>query len=185
MSDPVSSPDPAPGAAPAPAPRTRGWVKAVLALSLALNLVILGLVGGAFLRGDRPGGGDRDFGLGPLADALSREDRRALREAFAAAFPEASDTRAALRGDFSALLAALRAEPLDPAALDAAFAAIAARNADLLERGRSVIADYLKAMGPEARAAFADRLERALARGDRRDRWHGDDDHGRDGGKKD
>lgn len=173
MSDAPSPPPPAPAET-----RTRGWVKALLALSLALNLVILGMIGGAFLRGGAPGRDDRDFGLGPLADALDREDRAALRDAFSAAFPEARAGREALRGDFGALLQALRAEPFDPSALDAAFAAIAARNAALLEGGRAVLADYLKALGPEARAAFADRLERALTKGDRREKrrkdWFGD-----------
>lgn len=170
MSDATPSPPSPPAAA---VPRTRGWVKVVLALSLALNLAVLGMVGGALLRGGPPGREDRDFGLGPMADALDRDDRRALRDAFAAAFPEARAGREALRGDFGALLQALRAEPFDPAALDAAFATIAARNAALLEGGRAVLADYLKALSPEARAAFADRLDRALRKGDRREMRRG------------
>lgn len=170
----MSDTAPQPPVPPAP---TRGWVKVLLAVSLALNLAIIGMAAGAFLRnGGPPGrGDDRDFGLGPLADALSREDRRALRDAFLERHPDGMGGRAALRADFDALLAALRAEPFDPAALDAAFASIAARNADLLERGRSVVADYLKTMDAATRAAFADRLETALLRGDRLDKWrHGD-----------
>lgn len=157
-------------------PRTRGWVKVVLAISLALNLAIVGLAAGAMLRNGGPPGrdDDRDFGLGPLADALSREDRRALRSAFLDRYADGLGGRAALRADFDALLAALRAEPFDPAALDAAFASIAARNADLLDRGRAVVADYLKGMDAATRADFADRLETALLQGDRRDKWRGD-----------
>ncbi|MCB6178352.1 periplasmic heavy metal sensor [Rhodobacter sp. Har01] len=155
---------------PPSAPRTAGWVKALLALSLALNLAIAGLAAGAYLRdGGPPGRGDRDFGFGPLGEALSREDRKALRLAFLENFPALKDGRAALRGDFGALIAVLRADPLDPAALDAALATIAARNAEMLATGRDLIARYLKELTPAARAGFADRLDKALTRAGRRE----------------
>lgn len=163
MSDTLSPTAPVP-----PAPRTSGWVKALLAVSLALNLAVAGLAGGAFLRDGPPMRGDGDFGFGPLGHALSREDRTALRAAFVDRFPALKEGRAALRADFDALIAALRAEPFAPPALDAALATIAARNAERLASGRDVIAAYLKDMDPAARAAFADRLEAALARGSRR-----------------
>ena len=54
-------------------------VKIALALSLALNLLVLGLVGGALLSFGLPGDRDdprlRTLGLGPFALALEREDR--------------------------------------------------------------------------------------------------------------
>lgn len=161
---------------PAPAFRTRPWIKVVLALSLALNLGIAGMTAGAFLRHGGPPSADRDLGLGPLGDALTREDRKALRKAFVAAHPDLKKGAAALRADFDAVLAALRAQPFDPAALDAALATVALRNADRLETARGVIAGYLKAMPPEARAAFADRLEKTLSRAEKRDRWRRDQD---------
>ena len=167
MSDPVAPP---PATA---APRTAGWVKVLLALSLALNLAIVGLAAGAALRdGGPPMRGDRDFGFGPLGEALDRDDRKALRKAFLDSFPALKQGRAALRGDFDTLAAVLRAPDLDPAALDAALAQIASRNAEMLARGRDIIADHLKAMDAAGRAAFADRLEKAMDRAARHDRRH-------------
>lgn len=168
---------PPPAAGPVlPPPRTRGWIKALLAASLALNLAVAGVTAGAFLRHGGPPAADRDLGLGPLGDALTREDRKALRKAFVAAHPDLKKGLSALKGDFDAVIAALRAEPFDAAALDAALATVALRNADRLDTARNLIADYLKALAPEARAAFADRLEQALARAEKHDRKREDKD---------
>ncbi len=75
-----------------------------------------------------------------------------------------------MRADFDTLLTALRADPFDPAALDAALETIAERNADLLETGRGLVAERLKAMDAAARADFADRLEKGLRRMGRKDK---------------
>lgn len=139
------------------------WTKVLLAVSLAVNLLIGGLAVGAMLGPDHNRGG-RDFGLGPLSEALSREDRKALRGAFLERHPDAREDRRAARAEFDALLAALRAEPFDADVLDAALQAVAARNTALLETGRELVAGRVKAMDPAERAAFADRLEKGLRR---------------------
>lgn len=142
-------------------------LKIALAVSLALNLGIAGMVGGVMLRDGPPHRG-RDFGLGPLSEALSREDRKAMRDAFVERHPDIRGDRRAMRAEFDALVAALRAEPFDPAALDEALAAIAARNQALLDTGRELVAERLKAMDAEGRAAFAERLEKHIAPGKKR-----------------
>lgn len=161
MTDPVS-PAPSPVAAPG------RWIRVALALSLALNLLVVGISVGAMLRGG-PAPGGRDFGLGPLSEALSREDRKALRAAFLHRHPDIRAERRAIRAQFDDLLAVLRADPFDPVALDAALEAIAQRNSDLLDTGRGLVAERLKAMDTEDRANFADRLERNLRKLGRRD----------------
>ncbi len=145
------------------AKRTRAprWMQILLAISLALNLGVAGMAAGSFLRTAGPA---RDLGLGPLGDALSREDRRALRRAFVALHPELGRGAAALRGDFDPLLAALRADPFDPAALDAALEGIVMHNVGRMRSSRDLIAERLKAMTPQSRAAFAARLETIVAR---------------------
>lgn len=161
MTDPVP-PAPSPVAAPG------RWIRVALALSLALNLLVVGISVGAVLRGG-PAPGGRDFGLGPLSEALSREDRKALRAAFLDRHPDIRAERRAIRAQFDDLLAVLRADPFDPTALDAALEAIAQRNSDLLDTGRGLVAERLKAMDAEDRAKFADRLERNLRKLGRRD----------------
>ena len=145
------------------------WTKVLLAVSLALNLLVAGLAIGSVLRDGPPKGG-RDFGLGPISEALSREDRKALRRAFLERHPDARSDRREMRAEFDTLLAALRADPFDPAALDEALQAVARRNADLLATGRELVAARLKAMDAAQRTAFADRLEDGLRRFGRKDR---------------
>ena len=145
-------------------PSGRG-LKIALAVSLALNLAVAGLVAGAWLsdhgpRRDMP----RDLSFGPFTEALSPQDRRALRREFLSRAPEFRAARQEARAVFDRLLAALRAEPFDPAALTSALAAIQTRNSDRLELGRSLIETRLLTMEEADRRAFADRLDAALRR---------------------
>ena len=61
-------------------------------------------------------------------------------------------------GRYDGLLVALRAEPFDLAAVNAAMSAIVARNAERLTKGQDLLAARIKAMSPADRLAFADRL---------------------------
>lgn len=150
--------------APTPTPPTRGWVKIVLALSLALNLGIGGLVVGHLLSPKPAPGVRSDLGLGPLARAMTREDWRAMRPDFIAKNPDLRHGAEALQQDFLPVLAALRAEPFDAEALRLALRSAAARNEERLVTAREVITDYLVAMPIEARHHYADRIEEALKR---------------------
>ena len=146
MSDPQTPTPP-----PVPAvPATSRGVKIALALSVALNLAVAGLAVGAWLGDGRHHGMPRDMSFGPFSAALDDTDR---------------EQRAAARAEFETLLATLRADPFDAAALKAALAALEARNAERLDLGRSLIETRLVEMTPEERAAFADRLEKHLRRG--------------------
>ena len=160
-------------------PRGNRRLKVALAVSLALNLCVAGMVGGVMLRDGPPRGGGRDFGLGPLSEALSHEDRKALRTVFVERHHDLRGSRREMRAEFGAVVTALRADPFDPAALDGALAAIAVRNQSLLDTGRELVADRLKAMDAAGRAAFADRLEKRIGReGKRKDEDGGKDRDG-------
>lgn len=146
-------------------PRTPGWMKAVLAVSVALNLGIAGLALGAFLA-DRPDRGrmPRDPSFGPFTEALSREDRRALRLAFEQRMPEIRPEREAARAEVGALLAAIQAEPFDPAAVTAALQTIEDRLSRRIDLGRSLLEEHILSMSDADRDAFADRLAKQLQR---------------------
>ncbi len=151
--------------APVQSPAAPRGVKIALAVSVALNLAVAGLAVGAWL-GDGPHKGmPRDMSFGPFSEALDDADRRAIRRALLERVGEFREQREAARTEFEALLASLRADPFDPAALKAALAALEARNAERLELGRTLIETRLIEMSPEERAAFADRLEKGLRRG--------------------
>jgi uncharacterized membrane protein len=149
---------------PPPAPAARG-LRIALAVSVALNLGVAGLALGAWLAEGPHRGMPRDMAFGPFSEALTEQDRRALRQALSERAGEFRTSRAAAEAEFGTLLATLRATPFDPSALTAALAAIEARNAERLELGRSLIETRLIAMTEAERLAFADRLERGLRRG--------------------
>lgn len=144
-------------------------LKIALALSLALNLCVAGVVAGAWLRDGPPHGGGKDYGLGPLSEALTRDDRKAMREIFVERHPDIREDRREAKAEFGVVVAALRAVPFDPVALDAALAGVAARNQSLLDTGRELVAERLKSLSPAERLAFADRLEDRLSRHGKRD----------------
>jgi uncharacterized membrane protein len=135
-------------------------MRVLLVLSLALNLLVAGLVLGDLLTHGRPGRGPRpvEMALGPLARALPEEDRAAILESLR----DDPDLRAFRREEFSAGLAAiaeaLRAEPLDESRLRAAFAAQADRAARGQQAVRDALIAHLAAMPPGTRTVVADRL---------------------------
>lgn len=150
--------------APIPAATSSPRVKIVLAVSLALNLLILGLVGGAFLN-DGPGkaaGLPRDVAFGPFSEAFSRGDRKALRAALMNKAPEFRASRAAAKAEFDALLVALRTQPFDAGALRLALGSIETRYADRLRFGRELIETRIATMSASDRIDFADRLQQVL-----------------------
>jgi len=156
-------------------PKTRLWVRVLLGVSLALNLLVLGLVGGAMLRFGGPEGmraPPRSVGAA-LFRELPREDRRALRSGAG----ESHDQRhARLKADAEALGAALRATPFDAGAMEILLEGHAKTRADSHMFLQRAWLDRVVAMSDAGRQAYADRLERALSRtrgkDRRRDRQH-------------
>lgn len=141
-------------------------LRIALAVSVALNLAVAGLFAGSFLH-DHEGGprGVREIGFGPFSEALSHDDRKALRQALLARMPEMRQARQEAARDAQTLLGVLRADPFDPGRLAAVLEAQRVRMAGRLEVGQGLMRDLLVAMTPEARRAFADRLEKRLQKG--------------------
>jgi len=154
MSDPETNPRPRPAG---------GW-RWLLVVSLAINLAIAGLFAGWVITG-RAGGPPHGFDLaiGPFARALDREDRRwimrELTEGREAHQPRAPSDRAA---DRQAVVAAVSADPFDPAALSRAMDEMRERGDALQEATQSALVARIAAMTPDQRAAFAARLAEEL-----------------------
>jgi uncharacterized membrane protein len=169
MSDPQQTAPTPPPVVTSPSGTTSRGVKIALAVSVALNLAVAGLAVGAWIGGGGHRDMPRDMSFGPFSAALDSSDRRAIRRALLDRMGEFRASRAEARAEFATLLETLRADPFDADAMKAALAAIEARNAQRLELGRSLIETRLIEMSDADRRAFADRLEKGLARGGRGD----------------
>lgn len=159
--------DPTPVAEITRAPR---WMVVVLVVSLAVNLLVAGMILGALVgrdRGDRieRSSMSRDLGRTPFVMALDPEDRRALGRALMRDAAPLQANRAELRERFESLLAALRAETFDRAAVAQLIADQRTAATRRQEIGEAALLDFLESMSPEARRDYADRLDRSLRRG--------------------
>lgn len=136
-------------------------LRLALGISIALNLAVAGVIGGAMLRGGPGGHGamGRDLGFGPYAQALRSEDRAALRQALFARAPELRLARHQLHVDSLAIVAALRAEPFDPKALTDLLRAQQLRMAGHLKLGQEVLGAFLTALPANERLEYAQRLQ--------------------------
>ena len=145
----------------------RSWLGWALAGSLAVNLMVAGAVGGALLSRDGGGGRGAAGGgppeIGVLARALDANGRRTLRQGLRGDSGLRAG-RAAMAERRVEVLAALRSEPFAPERLTEALAAQRAVQSGLADRGFDMLAEVIGSMTPEARAAYADRVEEALAR---------------------
>lgn len=143
------------------------WMQILLVASLAVNLLVLGaLAGSALMGGGRWHGSDHH--TGPMARALSDEDRRILRERMRSARSEGQGGHRAHRAALEQLLTQLRATPYDGAAVEAQLRAVRGHFMERMERGQALLATRFAEMSPAERAAYADRLEAALRKGPHR-----------------
>lgn len=161
---------PAP-AAPVTA-QPRRWPSILLALSLTLNLLVLGVVAGAHVRDTSDARrfpppertAARDMGFGPFIDALPRDLRGQMGQVLRSRGGMMRPDRTALAQETREMLAALRADPYDSAALEDLLVAQHARVSERVELGRAALLDQISAMSPDERAVFADRLEQQMGR---------------------
>ncbi|MHA3977629.1 periplasmic heavy metal sensor [Halovulum sp. GXIMD14794] len=160
------------------------WAKAALTVSLAVNLAVIGLVGGAMLRGpDAPPPVNLPIeGFRDISAAMSEPDREALREDLRARRTDIRKTWTTIRAQNEAFLEALRAEPFQPAAVAEVLDAQAAQWEAFGAGTREILVQRIDAMTPEARVQFADMLEQRLR--ERRDRFD-KRRHGKEGRDKD
>ncbi|WP_170422514.1 periplasmic heavy metal sensor [Ruegeria arenilitoris] len=147
-----------------PKPKNR-WMSVLLILSLALNLLIVGVALGTVLRVK---GGDHaksppGFGSA-LYRALPKDERKAMRGELFDRHRKGAKTRSQ---DFAVLSAALRAEPFDPAAVQVLLDQQAQSMADLQEALQQEWLARVVAMSAEERLVYADRLEEVVKHGPR------------------
>ncbi|MBM7069243.1 periplasmic heavy metal sensor [Actibacterium sp. 188UL27-1] len=166
---------------PPPAAGSPRWIRIALVASLAVNLLILGAIGGAVLSG-KPGPGGRSgdeirrLGVGPYGRALTSEQRAVLRDRMGARRADLSRTGRALRQDFRQTLIVLRADDLDTARLAEMLQRQRAGAQALRDVGQDLMIEVIGQMSVAERRAFADRLEQSQKRRPRGDRKGADQD---------
>lgn len=147
-----------------------GRGKWLLFASLAMNLLVIGIVAGWLISPDGPRREDRPARslLGaPFAEALAPEDRRALLRQMRGRADRIEGTREELRARFETLLDALRAEVWDRAAIEAVLQRQRQAAEGRQRLGEEMLLDRLEAMSADERRAYADRLEDRVRRGRR------------------
>jgi uncharacterized membrane protein len=159
---------PGPDTLPSPQPGRPGrGLRLALALSVALNLAVVGVIAGLALHGGPDGRGTmlRDMGFGPYEGALRPEDRDAMRGALRGRLGEIREARQQMQQDMQLILQALRADPFDPEALSLAMASQADHLNERLRFGSEVVRDHLLRLTDDERRQFADRMEGHMRRG--------------------
>lgn len=140
----------------------RLW-RVVLAISLALNLAVVGIIAGSIVSGRFGDGPPRSFdlGLGPMSRALEPKERRDIGR-------NLRENRVLrdydLRGRVDGIVAALQAEPFDEAALRALLAEQASRVANVQVKAQDAFVAVVADMTPERRAIFAETLREELSK---------------------
>ncbi len=145
--------------------RLRPAIRILLLISLALNLVVIGLVAGALVSGrvgDRP---RLSFELGPFVRALDPEDRRAIIETIRSDPDVRPPSPRERRRKLVEMVQILRTEPFDPAAMEQLLAEQRDQGQRIVSRAHSALVMRLSEVSPAERAAFADRLESETRRG--------------------
>ncbi|MEM1386147.1 MAG: periplasmic heavy metal sensor [Pseudomonadota bacterium] len=143
---------------------TRGWFswgRAVLVVSLAVNLLVAGVIAGAFWherRGEARGPGLRDAGFGPYAAALPPGDRIALAMELRREGGPFLTRRDEMRAAFDAVLRALRAEPYDHGAVEAILAQQGQAVRATQETAQTLLLAHIAQMSAKDRLAYAEAL---------------------------
>ncbi len=141
------------------------WMPVMLAVSLACNLLVVGVIAGTALR-FRDGGGVRfSQGFGPaLYRALPDRDRKAFRSELADRHKHGARGRSQ---DLKALSQALRSVPFDAEEVQVLIESKAQERADVHKALNQIWLVRVTEMSDEERSAYADRLEEIMAKGHR------------------
>lgn len=143
------------------------WIKVLLAGSLALNFAVIAGAVGLVLSDDgppppRPDGGF--VGISGYVRALDEDHRKEFGTKVRDAFPQ-PPSKERFMSQAQDMLALIRAEPFDPAALQAQLSAMAERFEVGRKAGDSELIRIINEMTPEERTAYADRLEKRMQKG--------------------
>lgn len=148
-----------------------GWMKLMLVASLALNLIVAGLIGGNALRH----WSEPSYANIEAEPGLDRRQTRLLRMVPEPARPQAREillsrtdeidrARKGMREAHMAFIEAIRAQPLELERLEAALARRHAASAEFWQIGMEQMVEIARALEPAQRVELADRFEERTRR---------------------
>lgn len=139
-------------------PDKPGWLRWAMLSSLALNLMLASALIAFAVRADRHRSSPRDedatFQRGPWQGVL-RGELRDQRRHWQPEIAKARQARLAVAG-------ALRAEPFDPVALDAALSALREADGRVQLRTQASLSELATRLDADQRARLARRIERTV-----------------------
>jgi uncharacterized membrane protein len=152
-------------------PKMRRGVRILLFASLALNLLVVGLVFGAFVSHryeDRRGPPRMEQVGGPLAAALSRQDRRKVGREMRRIYRAERASQDDIGAGFSEVITALTMVPYDSVAARMAVERQVHTITRRVDLGVDILLKRFDEMSDSERAAYTERLKEVLKRGPRR-----------------
>ncbi len=134
-------------------------LKVAFVISLAMNVMVIGVIGGGVLNGKRPAPmGGYDVSLGEFGKALSRDERAKIRNDLRANPNFRLPSRATREASVQEFITAVRAEPFDVTVIEGIFAAQRDRGAQAMQAVQDALVKRLVEMTAQERQAFADRV---------------------------
>ncbi|GGA08698.1 periplasmic heavy metal sensor [Neptunicoccus cionae] len=138
--------------------KTRNWGKIALIGSLALNLLVVGLVVGAFARFDGPPLGRAGMGLGVFIKSLPEAEQDMVRAASGLRPEDRTETMKAFRASKDALGRALLAQPFSEETARAAIQAHHSISLRHAERLQDALVKAVADMTPQEHDAYVERV---------------------------
>lgn len=144
-------------------PQAKGtprWIKIALIVSVAVNLGVAGVIGGAALRAPEIQRNNLEApeGVAMLARAMPPEHQRELRQNLRERRSDLRPDREELRNLRDRFIVALRAEPFDIDAVNAVFADQRAMLSKLTAAGHTSVIEQIEKMSPRDRERYIRRL---------------------------
>lgn len=146
----------------------RPGIRLLLVASLAVNLIVLGLLVGATVGNKQAGTRGAPTGvagdlMGAFTHALSREERREIGRGIRDHMRSQGEGRPRPLQEIEAVLNALRAQPFDPDPLAAFLETQSRQSFERREVSQDLWLQYVSAMSDEERADYADRVVETLS----------------------
>lgn len=137
----------------------RRRTKVLLAVSLGMNMLVIGAAGGMLFHKDGPNH-SRDAAYGPYARALSHDDRKAIGKALRDEVGDFRQNMTRIRASYAALRGALTADVYDKELVHRLINEQQISGLKRYQVGQRLLLERLDAMSPQERKDFAKRLER-------------------------